>query len=264
MKAVSVIGYSCFVSAFMDTVTKWIWHRNVFKLWIARGLNCSRREWYFNQLAITLKLCCFVCPVGTNCWKSPLIFSLLIVFIQSLNSSLGRPVYWRRRHAVMQLWLVGYNEQSAACSIVWDDHFEVSVFVATTHILLPFILLIVLNCNLVTSLRKQNRNLVNQLDRELNVPTRFAKGSARHGRFLCGFIQASCWNCSYIRMWEEFQYVFLIAFDNLLYLVKSASLQRRTRMHFRYMYFLEFYDNYYKNFLFQPKKEKLLVWYFGL
>ena len=87
---------------------------------------------------------------------------------------------------------IGYNEQSAACSIVWDDHFEVSVIVATTHILLPFILLIVLNCNLVTSLRKQNRNLVNQLDRELNVPTRFVKGSARHGRFLCGFAQALC------------------------------------------------------------------------
>lgn len=71
---------------------------------------------------------------------------------------------------------VGYNKLSAVCSIVWDDHMGVSVFVAATHIVLPFVLLMVLNLNLVASLRKQNRNLMNQLDRELNVTDRVRAG----------------------------------------------------------------------------------------
>ncbi len=83
---------------------------------------------------------------------------------------------------------VGYNKLSAICSIVWDDHFAVSVFVAATHIVLPFVLLMVLNWNLVTSLRKQNRNLMKQLDTELNGRVRAGKDSARHGRFLESFL----------------------------------------------------------------------------
>lgn len=64
---------------------------------------------------------------------------------------------------------VGYNKLSAVCSIVWDDHLGVSVFVALTHIVLPFVLLTVFNWNLLSSLRKQNRNLRNQLGRELTI-----------------------------------------------------------------------------------------------
>ena len=81
---------------------------------------------------------------------------------------------------------IGYNELSAACSIAWNDHLGVSVFVAATHIVLPFVLLTALNWNLVTSLRKQNRNLMNQVERELNVPSghvQAGKDNARHGRF---------------------------------------------------------------------------------
>ena len=80
---------------------------------------------------------------------------------------------------------IGYNELSGACSIVWNDHLGVSVFVAATHILLPFVLLTVLNLNLVASLRKQNRNLMNQLKRELNVSLghlQAGKDRARHGK----------------------------------------------------------------------------------
>jgi hypothetical protein len=91
---------------------------------------------------------------------------------------------------------VGYNKQSAACSIVWDDHFGVSVFVAITHIVLPFVLLMVLNWSLVTSLRKQNRNLMNQLDRELNVPSsRLRKDNARHGKRFRNSFPRLCWSC---------------------------------------------------------------------
>lgn len=81
---------------------------------------------------------------------------------------------------------IGYNDLSAACSIVWNDHLGVSVFVAATHIVLPFVLLTVLNLNLVASLRKQNRNLMSQLERELNVTpghVHAGKDNARHGRF---------------------------------------------------------------------------------
>ena len=168
---------------------------------------------------------------------------------------------------------IGYNEQSATCSIVWDDHFEVSVFVAITHILLPFVLLIFLNYNLVISLRKQNRNLVKQLDRELTVPARFARDSARHGRFLCGFIQRHVEAVAISECGKNFS-VFFNACDNLVYWVKSSSLKRRTCMHqFTKVsiisIFLEFdvivnIIIFGKIFFFQLKKEKLLAWYFGL
>ena len=79
---------------------------------------------------------------------------------------------------------IGFNKLSASCSILWDKHLGVSVFVATTHILLPFVLLMVLNLNLVLLLRKQNRVFANQLVRGLSVISnrrRDVKDGARQG-----------------------------------------------------------------------------------
>lgn len=65
---------------------------------------------------------------------------------------------------------VGHNEVSGECGILWDQfHIAVSVLVAMIHIVLPLVLLTVLNCSLVRSLRKQNRTLKNHLEEQLSV-----------------------------------------------------------------------------------------------
>ena len=81
---------------------------------------------------------------------------------------------------------VGYNKLSASCGIRWDDHVVISVFVAATHILLPFAMLFFLNWNLVASLRKQNRTFISQLEREISGGdrVRIVTDNARHGKSL--------------------------------------------------------------------------------
>lgn len=61
---------------------------------------------------------------------------------------------------------IGFNTQIGICGILWDSNMAVSTVGAITHIVLPFFLLLVLNINLVMSLRHQNRTVAGHLDQK--------------------------------------------------------------------------------------------------
>lgn len=65
---------------------------------------------------------------------------------------------------------IGHNEVSVECGILWTEiHMAIAILVAITHIVLPFVLLALLNYNLVVGLRKQNHALESHFERHVSV-----------------------------------------------------------------------------------------------
>ena len=126
---------------------------------------------------------------------------------------------------------IGYNEVSVECGILWREiHMAIAIFLAITHIVLPFVLLALLNYNLVAGLRKQNHTLESHFERHVSVVVDRVGGrrnQAKQGEAVGRYI--------YIYIYKKFSYVKI----SLLTLSISHSFPARHNIQFLpNMYFL--------------------------
>ena len=126
---------------------------------------------------------------------------------------------------------IGYNEVSVECGILWREiHMAIAIFLAITHIVLPFVLLALLNYNLVAGLRKQNHTLESHFERHVSVVVDRVGGrrnQAKQGEAVGRYI--------YIYIYKKFSYVKI----SLLTLSISHSFPARHNIQFlSNMYFL--------------------------
>ena len=112
----------------------------------------------------------------------------------------------------------------------------IAIFLAITHIVLPFVLLALLNYNLVAGLRKQNHTLESHFERHVSVVVDRVGGrrnQAKQGEAVGRYI--------YIYIYKKFSYVKI----SLLTLSISHSFPARHNIQFLpNMYFFKKYTSH--------------------